>query len=186
MGHKSHYTMFLIWRRHNHWNCNCCKVVKVTHTFHIPEVKQIQQSKTYNDRRVVKCFLIEIGFKAEWIGGFVYSLDGPWFKIPWCECFNFWVYIFFSWRLYHSFPYLWKFVAKHGSEDEVANKKELSGAPLVTSRCEGAMQAALLVFYPGFFVLTCVGAQVSDFQPYLLFEQIQWLAVAGTLCFPWI
>ena len=57
--------------------------------------------------------------------------------------------------------------------DEVANKKELSSAPLVTSRCEGAMQAALLVFYPGFFVLTCVGAQVSDFQPYLLFEQIQ-------------
>ena len=55
---------------------------------------------------------------------------------------------------------LWQ---KHGSEVEVANKKELSGAPLVTSRCEGAMQAALLVFYPVLFVLTFVGAQVSDF-----------------------
>ena len=58
------------------------------------------------------------------------------------------------------FESLWQ---KHGSEVEVANKKELSGAPLVTSRCEGAMQAALLVFYPVFFVLTFVGAQVSDF-----------------------
>ena len=58
------------------------------------------------------------------------------------------------------FESLWQ---KHGSEVEVANKKELSGAPLVTSRCEGAMQAALLVFYPVLFVLTFVGAQVSDF-----------------------
>ena len=58
------------------------------------------------------------------------------------------------------FESLWQ---KHESEDEVANKKELSGATLVTSRCEGAMQAALLVFYPVLFVLTFVGAQVSDF-----------------------